>query len=40
VLGLKGKKYECVGVFKKGTQAVSRLLPGFTVDVDAIFTKP
>lgn len=40
VLHLKGKKYQRVGAFKKGTQAVSRLLPGFTVDVAAIFAKP
>jgi Uma2 family endonuclease len=40
VYQLKAKKYFRIGIFKKGTQAVSRLLPGFTVDVDAIFAKP
>lgn len=37
VLHLKEKSYVQVGVFKKGGQAESRLLPGFVVDVDAVF---
>jgi len=39
VLALRGKKYEVVGEYKTG-QASSRFLPGFSVDVAAVFTKP
>lgn len=35
VLWLQGKRYKVDGVFKKGQQAASRLLPGFQVDVAA-----
>lgn len=40
VLRLKDKKYEVHGVFKSGEQATSRLLPGFGVDVAAVFAGP
>jgi len=39
VLSLKGKKYETAGVFQKGDQAVSPLLPGFSVAVDDVFAE-
>ena len=37
VLWLEGSEYKQIGVFKKGSEAISRLLPGFSVDVDAVF---
>ncbi len=37
VLRLDGKKYAVHGEFPKGTRATSFLLPGFGVDVDAVF---
>ena len=40
VLRLKDKKYEVHGLFKPGEQATSRLLPGFGVDVSAVFAGP
>jgi Uma2 family endonuclease len=40
VLRLRGDKYVVHGNFKPGRQARSRLLAGFTVDVDAVFAGP
>ena len=40
VLRLKGKVYEVHGVFKNGQTAISRLLPGFGVDVSTVFAGP
>ena len=40
VLRLKGRAYEVHGVFKTGQKATSRLLPGFEVDVSAVFAGP
>lgn len=37
VLMLTGENYTEHGVFRRGEQAILRLLPAFTVDVDAIF---
>lgn len=37
VLVLDGKKYREHGLFGRGTQATSIALPGFSVDVDAVF---
>ncbi len=37
VLSLSGKSYRCHGDFKPGNQATSVLLPGFAVEVDAVF---
>jgi Uma2 family endonuclease len=37
VLCLEGNRYQEHGVFSLGEQAASRLLPGFTVDVSALF---
>jgi Uma2 family endonuclease len=37
VLGLDGSEYRVHGVFSPGTQAASVVLPGFTVDVAAVF---
>ncbi len=34
---LSGKNYKTHGVFKRGEQATSKLLPGFTLDVAAVF---
>jgi Uma2 family endonuclease len=39
ILVLRGKKYRLAGTYKKGTQAVSRLLPGFSVEVAPVFAK-
>jgi len=38
ILTLRGKKYVVAGEYKTGT-AASRLLPGFSVDVDAVFAR-
>ena len=40
VLRLKGKTYEVHGLFKNGQSATSRLLPGFSVSVDAVLAGP
>ncbi len=40
VLRLKDKSYEVHGVFKSGQRATSRLLPGFGVEVAAVFAGP
>lgn len=40
VLRLKEASYEVHGVFKSGQRATSRLLPGFGVDVSAVFAGP
>jgi len=37
VLVLNGKAYKIHGVFQRGDQATSKLLPGFSVDVAAVF---
>lgn len=37
VLALTGEGYTEHGVFRRGQQAVSRLIPAFTVSVDAVF---
>jgi Uma2 family endonuclease len=37
VLWLEGNSYQEHGLFSPGNQATSRLLPGFTVDVNALF---
>jgi Uma2 family endonuclease len=37
VLWLEGNSYQEHGLFSPGDQATSRLLPGFTVDVNALF---
>jgi len=37
VLVLKGRRYETHGVFKRGDVATSKILPGFSVDVSAVF---
>ena len=37
VLTLSGKTYKVHGKFKPGQQATSKLLPGFTLDVAAVF---
>jgi Uma2 family endonuclease len=37
VLWLEGNTYQEHGLFLLGDQATSRLLPGFTVDVNALF---
>jgi Uma2 family endonuclease len=37
VLALKGKQYRIHGEFAPGQQATSLLLPGFAVDVTAVF---
>jgi Uma2 family endonuclease len=37
VLKLTGKTYKTHGVFKPGDRATSKLLPGFSVDVAAVF---
>ncbi|MEO6810983.1 MAG: Uma2 family endonuclease [Isosphaeraceae bacterium] len=38
VLTLEGTSYAVLGEFTRGDQATSKLLPGFTVDVDAVFS--
>jgi Uma2 family endonuclease len=38
ILTLRGKKYVVAGEYKSGT-ASSRLLPGFSVDVDSVFAR-
>jgi Uma2 family endonuclease len=40
VLVLRGKKYSVAGEYKKDAEAVSRLLPGFSVQVASVFAKP
>jgi len=37
VLDLEGTQYAVHGKFKPGQKAISRLLPGFSVDVTAVF---
>ena len=37
VLSLDGQAYAVHGEFKRGEQATSKLLPGFSVDVSAVF---
>src|SRR5207249_11537691 len=37
VFVLSGKTYKTDGVFKRGEQATSKLLPGFALDVAAVF---
>jgi Uma2 family endonuclease len=39
VLRLKGNKYLVHGVFGSGKEATSHLLPGFSVDVDVVFSR-
>jgi Uma2 family endonuclease len=38
VLTLEGTSYLVHGEFTRGDQATSKLLPGFTIDVDAVFS--
>jgi len=39
VLRLEGKRYKVHGTFHKGRTASSHLLPGFTVEVDEVFSQ-
>jgi Uma2 family endonuclease len=40
VLWLKGAKYQVHGTYGKGKKATSRLLAGFSVDVNEVFAGP